>query len=63
MIGVAPGKLATEMSSFTRTDADRATVLGMEAFRRLAQPEDIAGAVAFPAFDAARDYRRHPSFG
>ncbi len=52
--GVAPGVVATEMSSFTKTDTGRATALGMQAFKRLAQPEDIAGAVAFLASDAAR---------
>ena len=52
--GVAPGVVATEMSSFTKTDAGRATALGMQAFKRLAQPEDVAGAVAFLASEAAR---------
>lgn len=52
--GVAPGVVATEMSSFTKTDAGRVTALGMQAFKRLAQPEDIAGAVAFLASDSAR---------
>ena len=52
--GVAPGVVATEMSSFTKTDAGRDTTLGMQALKRLAQPEDIAGAVAFLASDAAR---------
>ena len=52
--GVAPGVVATEMSSFTKTETGRDTVLGMQALKRLAQPEDIAGAVAFLASDAAR---------
>lgn len=52
--GVAPGVVATDISSFTKTDTGRATALGMQAFKRLAQPEDIAGAVAFLASDAAR---------
>ena len=52
--GVAPGVVATEMSSFTKTDAGRDFTLGMQALKRLAEPEDIAGAVAFLASDAAR---------
>jgi NAD(P)-dependent dehydrogenase (short-subunit alcohol dehydrogenase family) len=52
--GVAPGVVATEMSSFTKTETGRDTVLGMQALKRLAHPEDIAGAVAFLASDAAR---------
>lgn len=51
---VAPGVVATEMSSFTRTDAGQAMTLGMQALKRLAQPEDIAGAVLFLASDQAR---------
>ena len=52
--GVAPGVVETEMSSFTKTDAGRDVTLGMQALKRLAQPEDIAGAIAFLASDAAR---------
>jgi 3-oxoacyl-[acyl-carrier protein] reductase len=52
--GVAPGVVATEMSSFTKTDAGRDMALSMQALKRLAQPDDIAGAVAFLASDAAR---------
>ena len=51
---VAPGVVETEMSSFTKTDAGRAVTLGMQALKRVAQPDDIAGAAAFLASDAAR---------
>ena len=51
---VAPGVVATEMSNFTKTDAGRDFTLGMQAFKRLAQPDDIGGVVAFLASDAAR---------
>lgn len=51
---VAPGVVATDMSSFTKTEAGRETVLGMQAFKRIAQPDDIADAVTFLASDAAR---------
>jgi 3-oxoacyl-[acyl-carrier protein] reductase len=51
---VAPGAVATEMSSFIKTKEGRDYVLGMQALKRFAQPDDIAGAVAFLASDAAR---------
>ena len=51
---VAPGVVQTDMSDFTKTDAGRNFTLGMQALQRLAQPDDIAGAVAFLASDAAR---------
>lgn len=51
---VAPGVVDTDMSSFTKTDAGREATLGMQALQRLAQPEDIASAVAFLASDQAR---------
>ena len=51
---VAPGVVATEMSEFTKTDAGRDYALGMQALKRLAQPDDIAGAVAFLASEQAR---------
>jgi len=51
---VAPGVVATEMSNFTKTEAGQATTLGMQALQRLAQPEDIAAAIAFLASDQAR---------
>jgi 3-oxoacyl-[acyl-carrier protein] reductase len=51
---VAPGIVATEMSNLTKTDAGRDFALGMQAFKRLAQPDDIGGVVAFLASDDAR---------
>jgi 3-oxoacyl-[acyl-carrier protein] reductase len=51
---VAPGVVATEMSSFAKTDAGRDYTLGIQALQRVAQAEDIAGAIAFLASDAAR---------
>jgi NAD(P)-dependent dehydrogenase (short-subunit alcohol dehydrogenase family) len=51
---VAPGVVQTDMSSFTRTDAGRDYTLGMQALKRLAEPDDIGGVVAFLASDAAR---------
>jgi 3-oxoacyl-[acyl-carrier protein] reductase len=51
---VAPGVVATEMSSFTKTDAGRDSALGIQALKRLAQPDDIGAVIAFLATDAAR---------
>jgi 3-oxoacyl-[acyl-carrier protein] reductase len=51
---VAPGVVATDMSSFTKTDAGRNFTLGIQALKRLAQPDDIGGVVAFLASDDAR---------
>jgi 3-oxoacyl-[acyl-carrier protein] reductase len=51
---VAPGVVATEMSSFTKTAAGRDYALGLQAFKRLAEPDDIAGAIALLASDGAR---------
>jgi len=51
---VAPGVVATDMSSFTKTDAGRNAALGMQALKRLAQPDDIGGVVAFLVSDDAR---------
>jgi NAD(P)-dependent dehydrogenase (short-subunit alcohol dehydrogenase family) len=51
---VAPGVVATDMSSFTKTDAGRNSALGMQALKRLAQPDDIGTVVAFLASDDAR---------
>jgi NAD(P)-dependent dehydrogenase (short-subunit alcohol dehydrogenase family) len=51
---VAPGGIDTDMSSFTKTEAGRSVVLGMQALKRIGQPEDVADVVAFLASDAAR---------
>ena len=51
---VAPGAVETDMSSFMKTDAGRDYALGMQALKRLAQPDDISGVVAFLASDDAR---------
>jgi NAD(P)-dependent dehydrogenase (short-subunit alcohol dehydrogenase family) len=51
---VAPGIVETDMSNFAKTDAGRNFTLAMQALKRVAQPDDIAGAVAFLASDEAR---------
>jgi NAD(P)-dependent dehydrogenase (short-subunit alcohol dehydrogenase family) len=52
--GVAPGVVQTDMSGFTKTEAGRDFTLGIQALKRLAVPDDIAGAVAFLASSGAR---------
>ena len=44
----------TDMSNFTKTEEGRERALSMQALKRLAVPEDIAGAVMFLASDDAR---------
>ncbi|MEQ5843233.1 SDR family oxidoreductase [Paraburkholderia acidicola] len=51
---VAPGVVETDMSNFTKTEAGRNAALGMQALKRIAQPEDIAPVVAFLASSDAR---------
>ncbi len=51
---VAPGVVETDMSNFAKTDAGREFTLGMQALKRVAQPDDIAEVVAFLASDASR---------
>jgi NAD(P)-dependent dehydrogenase (short-subunit alcohol dehydrogenase family) len=51
---VAPGVVETDMSSFAKTDSGKDFTLAMQALKRVAQPDDIAGAIAFLASDAAR---------
>jgi 3-oxoacyl-[acyl-carrier protein] reductase len=51
---VAPGAVQTEMSTLLKTDAGREFTLGVQALKRVAQPDDIGDVVAFLASDAAR---------
>jgi NAD(P)-dependent dehydrogenase (short-subunit alcohol dehydrogenase family) len=51
---VAPGVVETDMSSFAKTDAGRDVTLGMQALKRVAQPDDIAPVVVFLASNEAR---------
>jgi 3-oxoacyl-[acyl-carrier protein] reductase len=51
---VAPGVVATEMSSFTKTEAGRDYAIGLQALKRLAEPDDIGDVVAFLASRDAR---------
>jgi len=51
---VAPGVVDTEMSSFTKTEAGREAVLGMQALKRIAKPDDAGGVVVFLASEEAR---------
>jgi 3-oxoacyl-[acyl-carrier protein] reductase len=44
----------TDMSNFTKTDAGRDFTLGMQALKRLAEPEDIGDVIAFLASNEAR---------
>lgn len=51
---VAPGIVATDMSSFAKTDEGRVFAESIQALKRVAQPDDIAGAIAFLASEDAR---------
>src|ERR1700689_1240303 len=51
---VAPGVIDTDMSHFSKTEAGREVLLGMQALKRIGKPEDVADVVAFLASDAAR---------
>jgi NAD(P)-dependent dehydrogenase (short-subunit alcohol dehydrogenase family) len=51
---VAPGVVDTDMMNFTEADAGRDAALSMQALKRLAQPDDIGGVIAFLASDEAR---------
>src|SRR6201996_12140 len=51
---VAPGVVATEMSSFAKTEQGRTATLGMQALKRVAGPEDLAEPFVFLASDASR---------
>jgi NAD(P)-dependent dehydrogenase (short-subunit alcohol dehydrogenase family) len=51
---VAPGVVDTEMSSLTHTESGRQLTMSMQALKRLATPNDLAGVFSFLASDAAR---------
>ncbi len=51
---VAPGVVPTDMSNFAKTEAGRDFTLGMQALKRMAEPDDIGSAIAFLASDQAR---------
>lgn len=51
---VAPGIVQTAMSSFVETAEGREIAFGLQALKRVAQPDDIADAITFLASDAAR---------
>jgi 3-oxoacyl-[acyl-carrier protein] reductase len=51
---VAPGVIATDMSNFTKNEGGRELTLGMQALKRIGQPDDVADVIAFLASDKAR---------
>jgi len=51
---VAPGVVDTDMSKFARSETGRDFTLGIQALKRIAQPDDIAAAVVFLGSDEAR---------
>ena len=54
MDAVAPGVVGTDMSTFAKTYASREFTFAMQALKRVAQPDDVAGAIAFLASAVAR---------
>jgi 3-oxoacyl-[acyl-carrier protein] reductase len=51
---VAPGVVETDMSTLTKSERGRNSALGMQTLKRIAQPDDIGGVVAFLASEEAR---------
>jgi NAD(P)-dependent dehydrogenase (short-subunit alcohol dehydrogenase family) len=51
---VAPGVVATDMSSFAKTNEGRDYILGLQTLKRIAQADDIGDAVAFLVSPEAR---------
>ena len=52
--GIRVNAVATDMSEFAKTDEGRDYAMGLQALKRVAQPEDIAGVVVFLASEDAR---------
>jgi NADP-dependent 3-hydroxy acid dehydrogenase YdfG len=51
---VAPGVIDTDMSNLVKTDEGKSFVLGMQALKRIGQPDDVGSVVAFLASQDAR---------
>lgn len=51
---VAPGVIATDMSSFTKTEGGQQLALRMQALKRIGQPDDVADVIAFLVSEKAR---------
>jgi NAD(P)-dependent dehydrogenase (short-subunit alcohol dehydrogenase family) len=51
---VAPGVIATDLSTLTKSESGRIAVMDMQIMKRIGQPEDVAPVIAFLASDAAR---------
>src|SRR3982075_1347677 len=51
---VAPGAIDTDMSSLVKTDEGKSFVLGMQALKRIGQPDDVGSVVAFLASQDSR---------
>src|SRR5882672_4774545 len=51
---VAPGVIDTDMSNLLKTDEGKTSVLGMQALKRIGQPDDVGSVVAFLASQDAR---------
>jgi 3-oxoacyl-[acyl-carrier protein] reductase len=56
---VAPGVVATDMSSFAKTEEARKVIFSLQALQRIAQADDIGGAFAFLASPDARWINGH----
>jgi 3-oxoacyl-[acyl-carrier protein] reductase len=51
---VAPGAIYTDMSNLLKTDEGKSFILGMQALKRIGQPDDVGSVVAFLASQDAR---------